>query len=224
MERLKDLIKSQLVDFPDFDYYIPIIEKAENNQLDHPDISIECCNSIIQGICKTIILRLDKTLDEDYFKRKDTQDIIKPALKLLQANDDVYENDFVTRAVSLALAISTLRNARGDISHGKSVPKVLFSNLELARTVIDMTSSLMAYTLASFFALKLEATDLDVDEELLEQSTVYADNPDFNDYLDELYPLDGKMRYSEALYDKYYEDYEIQLGEFEYQQEQDLME
>ena len=214
MERLKELIKSQLTAFPDFAYYLPIIEKALNNQHPHPDIAIECCNSIIQGLCKTIILRLDDSSSDEDFKRKDTQDIIKPALKLLRANDDVYESDFATRAASLALAISTLRNARGDISHGKSVPKLLCSNLELARTVVEMTDSLMSYTLASFFALALDVAEAEPEEEVGDQLIAYDANPDFNDYLDELYPLDGKLVYSEALYDKYYEDYEIQLQEF----------
>ncbi len=211
MDRLENLIKENLSDFPDFIYYLPIIDKANKNQYQHPDITIECCNSLIQGICKTIILNLDLSSSENDFKKKDTQDIIKPALKLIKAGDNVYENDFATRAASLALAISTLRNARGDISHGKAVPKVISSNLELARTAKEITSSLLSYTLASYYSISLS---LETDDK--DQSTIisYDDNSDFNDYLDELYPLDGRVLYSEALYDKYYDDYEIQLSEY----------
>ncbi|MEH1869572.1 MAG: hypothetical protein V7K69_31880 [Nostoc sp.] len=42
----------------------------------------------------------------------------------------------------------------------------------------------------------------------------YEDNPEFNDLLDEEFPLDGKLLYSQALYKLYYEDYEIRLQTF----------
>ena len=44
----------------------------------------------------------------------------------------------------------------------------------------------------------------------------------FNEFLDEQYPLDGKPRYSRALYDQYSEDYEIQLQDFIDSKEQEL--
>jgi hypothetical protein len=40
-----------------------------------------------------------------------------------------------------------------------------------------------------------------------------------NDLLDEEYPYDGKLLYSQALYRMYYEDYEIQLKSFLDEQE-----
>lgn len=42
----------------------------------------------------------------------------------------------------------------------------------------------------------------------------YGDNADFNEYLDELNPMEGKLLYSEALFHLYLEDYEIQLGSY----------
>ncbi len=128
MDGLKKLINRHLEDFPEFVYYLPIIDKAERNEIPHPDISIECCNSLIQGICKTIIIRLDPLKTATDLKKSDTQDLVKPALKLLKHNDDVVEDDFVRRSVSITFAISTLRNARGDISHGKAVPKEIQSD------------------------------------------------------------------------------------------------
>lgn len=58
MESLKNLIVINRDKFPEFEYYIPIIEKAQSNQEKHPDITIECCNSLVQGISKTIIFSL----------------------------------------------------------------------------------------------------------------------------------------------------------------------
>lgn len=58
MNSLKELIIKNKEKFPEFEYYIPIIETAERNQEEHPDITIECCNSLVQGISKTIIFSL----------------------------------------------------------------------------------------------------------------------------------------------------------------------
>lgn len=217
MDSLKKLINRHKPDFPEFNYYLPIIEKAENNELTHPDICIECCNSLIQGICKTIIIRLDDSKSEADFKAANTQDIVRPAMKLLKLNDDVVEDDFVRRSSSLALAVSTLRNARGDISHGRSVPKMLHSDMQLSKLVMGMTESFLRYTLACFYAIELSQED----EEDVFQKVSYEEYPEFNEYLDSLYPWDGKMLYSESLYDRYYEDYDIQLQEYLEQQELD---
>ena len=222
MKSLKDLINRHISEFPDFDYYLPIIEKAERNLIEQPDISIECCNSLIQGISKTIILTLDPSRTRAELNKRKTQDLFKPALELLKQNDDVYEDDFARRSASIAIATSTLRNARGDISHGKAVPKLLKSDQDLARVILEMTESLLRYTLACFYTVELEKRELEatvVDTKPEEKLIAYEDNPDFNDFLDEQNPLDGKMLYSYALYTLYLEEYIIQMDEFQYDQE-----
>ena len=116
----------------------------------------------------------------------------------------------------LASTIANLRNARGDISHGRAVPKVLQSDVELARLVMEITNSLLRYTLASFFVIDLEKQAKEIEEEerqsAQEEDLIkYEANPEFNDLLDEEYPYEGKLLYSQALYELYYEDYEIRL-------------
>ncbi len=220
MESLKSLITRNLDQFPDFEYYIPIIEKAERNQEPHPDIAIECCLSLIQGISKTIILRLDKNADS---KKLDTDNNecrahnqFKRAIKLLKENDDIYEDAFTGSCSGLAQTIANLRNARGDISHGRAVPKTLQSDIELSRLIMEITDSLLRYTLGSFFAIDLtkKAGELERIAQEEEDLIKYENNAEFNDFLDEEYPLDGKLLYSKALYALYYEDYEIRLQDF----------
>lgn len=224
MERLKALIEENLTEFPEFGYYLPIVEKALNYQDSRPDTAIECCNSLLQGFSKTVLLNLDPTatvVDLDSRAEAGTDKLIKRALRCLKANDDVYEDDFASRGASLALAIATLRNARGDISHGKAVPKLLESHSSLAKVTNEMAGSLLRYILASYLTIlisrrqKFESLEPE-DPKLL----AYGDNTEFNEYLDELYPLDGKLLYSEALFNLYLEDYEIQLSEFRAIQEE----
>jgi hypothetical protein len=224
MDSLNGLISRNLDKFPQFEYYIPIIEKAERNLEPHPDIAIECCLSLIQGISKTIILNLDKTADPQKLDKDNNEcrvhNQFKRAAELLKANDTIYETAFTGSCSGLASKIADLRNARGDISHGRAVPKILQSDMELARLVMEITDSLLRYTLASFFAINLEkqAKELEEMEKHIQEEEAnlikYKDNPEFNDLLDEEYRLDGKLLYSQALYELYYEDYEIRLQTF----------
>ncbi|MFB2895192.1 hypothetical protein ACE1CI_19970 [Aerosakkonemataceae cyanobacterium BLCC-F50] len=328
MDSLKELIIKNKEKFPEFEYYIPIIEIAERNQEEHPDIAIECCNSLVQGISKTIIFSilssfitsisklpkvdikkliknesvhiqfstalsiLEKDIDDSVFfnlienafqslqnkkpnnneinkigsifreaikisqeKRMDGEELqfliaceklifdektlffeliqnasfslnqkpnsedanFKQAIKLLYDHGDILEIDFIRACQTLINKISNFRNDRGDISHGREVPKLLKSDINLSRLIVEITESLLRYTLASFFILDLEkkAQEFEVTEVKEKEIIIgYGDNPEFNDFLDEEYPLDGKLLYSEALYNLYYEDYEIRLQAF----------
>jgi len=228
MDSLKSLITRCLAQFPDFEYYIPIIEKAERNQEPHPDIAIECCLSLIQGISKTIILKLDKIADPDKLEEDRHESRVhhqfKRAAELLKENNDIYETAFTGSCSRLASNLASLRNARGDISHGRAVPKTLQSDIELARLIMEITDSLLRYTLGSFFAIDLDkkAKEVEAIEKIAQEEEdliKYKDNPEFNDLLDEEYPYGDKLLYSQALYELYYEDYEIRLKTFFYEQE-----
>ena len=333
MDSLQDLIVRNRDKFPEFEYYLPIIEKAKQNQEDHPDITIECCNSLIQGISKTIIFSslssflrslnrlprvdmqkliknesvhvqfstalniLEKGIEDSVFfeliekafnslrskqpnesdsnriklvfneaikisaeqklegdeikflmscgellndqktsffalvqnaslslNRKSVSDdaTFKEAIKVLSNHGDILEIDFIKACQTLINKISNFRNDRGDISHGREVPKTLRSDVNLSRLIIEMTESLLRYTLAAFFIVDLErkAREFETSEIQKEEVKIsYKKETKFNNLLDEKYPLDGKMIYSQALYELYYEDYAIQFQAFLDEQE-----
>src|SRR3712207_3269155 len=97
MQRASKLIKANQGTFPDCVYYLPLFSKARRNICNHPDICIETCKSLIEGISKTIILGLDKTAKREELDKKDVEPLAKMAAKLLKANDDVIEEHFVNR-------------------------------------------------------------------------------------------------------------------------------
>lgn len=219
MQRTTKLIKANQDQFPNCAYYLPLFSKARRNLTKHPDISIETCKSLLEGISKTIILGLDSSAVSGDLDRKDVEPLVKSAARLLKANDDVIEENFINRVSGLAHSLGALRNARGDISHGKAVPKAQESGCDFARLCLQMTDAMAFYMLQSYFTVtKPVSTMPSVGEEeavlLLPggiQDIAYDDNPEFNDELDAQYPLDGKLLYSAALYRLYYEDYVIAL-------------
>ena len=200
------------------------ISAIENYHQDlHTGVSLDCCNSLLQSICKTIITQIDlniegKTLNKG--AKSETNNLISEAAKLLQKNDDLYERNFISQLSQIGKHINELRNARGDLSHGKHIPKELLNDQDLSRLLREITESLSRYLISSFFSFKLEQfkKEPEIEKDLIK----YEDesNRKFNEFLDEDYPYEGKLLYSQALYTLYYEDYTIQLQDFLDQQEQ----
>jgi len=220
MRRATELIIQNAGRFPEFRYYISIMKKAERNLSNQPDICIETCKSVLEGVSKSIIERLDQTANREVLDNKEVGPLIKQAARLLKQNENVIEDDFVSRCSSLAYALATLRNERGDISHGKAVPKSAQSNDSLSTLSMEMTDGIVFYMLDAFFRMsQLEPPPAEVekspegDADTLE-IIPYEESEDFNLTLDEEYPLDGKLFYSFALYELYYEDYVIRLSAY----------
>ena len=224
MDSLEALVKRHIKEFPDFQYYgafAEFISAIENYHQDlHTGVSLDCCNSLLQSICKTIITQIDTEIEGKSLNKgakSETNNLISEAAKLLQKNDDVYERDFISKLSQMGKHINELRNARGDLSHGKHIPKELLNDQDLSRLLREITESLSRYLISSFFSFKLEQfkKEPEIEKDLIR----YEDNPEFNEFLDEDYPYEGKLLYSQALYTLYYEDYEIQLQAFLDEQE-----
>jgi hypothetical protein len=220
VQRSSKLIKDNQAHFPECAYYLPLFGKARRNIVAHPDICIETCKALLEGIAKTIILGLDATAVREDLDKKDVEPVVKMAARLLRANDDVIEDNFVNRVGGLAHSLGALRNARGDISHGKAVPKIEESDRSFARLCLQMTDAVTFYMLQSFFSRTLPPPPMVIDDDDSAElqllpggipNTEYEDNHAFNEELDRQYPLDGKLLYSDALYRLYYEDYLIEL-------------
>jgi hypothetical protein len=221
MKQATEIIVSNAGRYPEFRYYISIMKKAERNLSNQPDICIEVCKSLLEGVSKSIIERLDPTADRKELDKKDVDPLVKKAAQLLKKADNIIEDNFVTRCSSLAHALATLRNERGDISHGKAVPKTASSNDRLSALCLSMTENVLCYMLDAFYSIspQPEEPSKEVDEVVEPEPDLpvvsYDENADFNDWLDEKYPLpEGRLIYSSALYELYYEDYVIQLEEF----------
>ncbi len=195
LDRHKDLHKH-------FEYYYTIIEKIENNVTKNPDISIESSKSLLEGVSKTVALRLNNSVAETRVNKMEVQAIVKMACDCIDEKIGL-ELEFPRRAASLVQRMGELRNSRGDISHGKAAPKKYTSDVETAKMVMRVTDCILTYILTAFFAI-----DLSYKEEIK-----YEDNPEYNAFLDESYYLEGIV-YSQALYDQDYDAYEEQLRDY----------
>ena len=170
--------------------------------------------SLIEGVSKTIIKKLDKTASDDDLKKMDVMPLFKRAANKLAEFDEELELDFINRTGSLIENFGQIRNARGDISHGRAAPKEIISSPQFSNLVAKVTEALAFYVLEHFFRLELP------DEDEIE----FKDNPDFNVWLDEANLL-GNLSYSLALFEQDKIAYEQQLLEYssEHEEFEDLI-
>ncbi|HEY5591943.1 MAG TPA: abortive infection family protein [Paludibacter sp.] len=198
MKQTKEVLNRLENQYSNIDYYYTIVEKIEENVDSNPDITIECCKALLEGLSKFILKQIDVSYDALIIDKTDFQPLVKQSmLKLSQYNEDL-EIDFINKANKLIVSIGEVRNKRGDISHGKLSPKEFLSDSHFSNLVMNMTDNLLFYILSCFSNI------------VFKKELEYDDNPDFNEKLDNENDF-GYLSYSKALFDQDIEAYKQEL-------------
>lgn len=198
MEKTKAIISANLEKHSHFEEYFKIIDIIHANEFENPDICIESCKALIEGISKTIIINLDNTKTPENIDDDNLPKLFKESMNLLSDNCEDIEGDFVIRFSAIIQVLGEIRNKRGDISHGRMAPKAIFSSRKLATTVKNMTECILEYVLEHYFTLDFTNGKL-VYEEMEEYNSWLDDNTDF--------PI-KKAKFSQLLYENDLDDYE----------------
>ncbi len=213
MELTKKLINENIHKFDGINYYNLHIDKIEKNIFIYPDVTIESCKSLVEWICKTIILKLSPWINQAGIKKLDNTDfveIFKDAIEKLSDKCDI-EPEFSNLYKNTINKIGKIRNNRWDLSHWKSIPKNENSSPEFALFISRYTDSFLSYILEYFFNLDLSYLEV----------VNYEDNEEFNNSIDDDQNLVW-ISYSEALY---YQDYNLYYEKLEnYLDENGLLE
>jgi hypothetical protein len=209
MNKIETLIKVNIDKHPNFEEYFKIIYVIKENENTNPDICIESCKALIEGVSKTIYNKVDASKSiAELDKYTSVEKLFKDAIsKLAEKCDDDFEGDFVRQYSSMIHVIGEIRNKRGDISHGRVAPKPIYSSVKFASTVVKMTSSILEYILEHYFQLDINPIiKLDFDAEEMEV---------YNSWLDDSvsFPI-AKARYSKVLYENDYDEYEIGYNDY----------
>ncbi|WP_461629433.1 hypothetical protein [Labilibaculum euxinus] len=198
MEKTRKIISENIEKHGHFEEYFKIIEIIHANEFANPDICIESCKALIEGISKTIIVNLDNTRTAENIDDDNLPKLFKESMNLLSDNCEDIEGDFVIRFSAIIQVLGEIRNKRGDISHGRMAPKAVFSSRKLASTVKNMTESILEYVLEHYFLLDFSNGKL-----------VYEDMEEYNKWLDDNtdFPI-KKAKYSQLLYENDLDEYE----------------
>jgi hypothetical protein len=190
MNKTRQIINDNKEKFSEFGYYHNVIDKIEENIEKMPDISIESCKALVEGLSKTILKKMGEVYIEKGRNADSPNNLLKKTLNILSKYSNI-DMVFAQTACGLLLRISEVRNERGDISHGKASPKEFVSDQDLAESVMHMTDGIVFYILKVYFKVGLSFVD----------EIKYEDNDEFNQFLDGENVLDG-VSYSKALFDQ----------------------
>ncbi|MEN8134339.1 MAG: abortive infection family protein [Thermodesulfobacteriota bacterium] len=198
MEKLKHEI--QRVKRHNLEYYQSHLTLVEGYIEEKPDISIETCKALIEGI-SILALYLLKQEPLSSHNNDNLFDVFTRALLELQKGRGFSDVDMVRRVGSVVHHLGEIRNSHCDIGHGRASLKDQVNDADFAEFIIGITDNLCTYMLRRL-------------DQLSEKELKYEDNPAFNEYLDEETPMPGKILYSKALFEQELETYEIQLGDY----------
>lgn len=95
MKKTKAIISANLEKHSHFEEYFKIIDIIRANEFDNPDICIESCKALIEGISKTIIVNLDNTKTPENIDDDKLSKLFKKSIILLSNNCEDFEGDFV---------------------------------------------------------------------------------------------------------------------------------
>lgn len=212
MLKVVQIITAKKDEIPNFSEYLKIVKIIEENKDSNPDICIETCKSLVEGMSKQILLFLDASQSTNTVGKLNFPDLFKKTLEKILEFDSAFEIDFTESAFFIIARLGQIRNKRGEISHGKSYPKDEQSSALLSDLVVSTTDALLTYILISFYSIDL-TKHLPIPYDL---------NPKYNSYLDEAHQslMDLGILYSKALYDQDYIQYKQLLLEYNSSQEE----
>lgn len=203
MDKLKHEI--QRIKRHNLEYYHSHLDLIETYIEEKPDISIETCKAVIEGISKlSLHILLQKPLADQ--NKEDFTPLCRRALNELQKGRGFSDSGLCQRLAGVVHYIGEIRNAHCDIGHGRASLKEQVNDADFAELIIGITENLGTYMLRRL-------------DYLAEPVLEYEDNPDFNNYLDELNSLPNNVLFSKALFDQEPETYEVELGDYKLQLE-----
>lgn len=202
MDKTRNIIKANEGKYNEFSEYLKIVEIIEKHISLMPDVAIENCKSLIEGISRKILDKLGQYYRDGGRRPESASSLARKVLNQLLPKSE-FDAVVVQTSDTLITRISEIRNERGDISHGRSYPKTNYSDSNLAELIVNTTDSYIFYVLNIFF---------NKDWSYLDEIN-YIDNVDFNDMMDTENTLPG-ISYSKALFDQDIISYKEQLKDY----------
>lgn len=221
MELTREAIKNTSSQIEGIDGYYLLIDKIQNNVNVHPDIAVESCKSLIEGLCKKALI----LLSEEYRNDKKIRKLCDNEMSALVTNafNEVFQNNleaqlyialygfieqnskyhniinkskgkFGDSAFNSISKLNAIRGQRGDISHGRIYPKLYESPVHFSKSIMSITDGICSYMVYEFAETLKSITK--------EESLSFEDLGEYNDWLDNTisnFPIINE-RYSKILY------------------------
>ncbi|HAV5328167.1 abortive infection protein [Acinetobacter johnsonii] len=172
--------------------------------------TIECCKSLLESVFKNLIVSLDQAASEKEINKSDLGELCSWVKKCLIEHEVIVELipkeefNLVFSSINQWIRfLGQVRNKLGEVSHGKIFPKPYSLDTTTAYFIAHNTDGFIFFLINLMIKIGRHT-----------EKYKYEKFADFNDYLDELNPLEGKLLYSRALYDQDYDAYSEELDNY----------
>ena len=193
MDTLKNIINKNKNNYPGLKEYIVMINGSEDNVKAKPDISIEYSKAVFEGVSKYIITKTDHSPSKKLENLSTREHIIEVSKALDKRNKNTDIQTFSDVFESFACLLSSTRNTKGEVCHGKYYPKFNTSSIQTAEMTLQITDAIVHYILYLF---------LELPEKERKEEDKYENYIEFNKQLDAKNQLPNNISYSKALYEQ----------------------
>lgn len=183
---------------PSFIPFLDHIEVVEKNIVSNPTICVETCKSLLEGICKTILMNKDIKIENDIKFHA----LIQKTIEVVLNTDEAYRSDISDlgrRIGSVSQKLGEIRNNVSFVSHGMDV-----LNPKLTETIsifaCKITDTIGGFILSCYINNRVVSADHRIH---------YEDCKSFNDDFDDLNPMSFELSASLALFAQDYEAYKV---------------
>jgi hypothetical protein len=190
------------------------IQEIEANLKERPGLVFDYAKSLVETTCKTILKEMGQTADESWKIQQLASITLKAVVRVPAGHPDpdAAKDRLETTLkglVGVVHGLGELRNLDGELGHGKEADRITMSSFhaEFAARAADAVVKFL-----------VEAHRSAQEADGVPSSLSYYENPDFNDYVDNLHPacviLVGEYKASEVLYQMDRQTYSDALAEY----------
>lgn len=190
------------------------IREIEANLKERPGLVFDYAKSLVETTCKTILKEIGQTADENWKIQQLASFTLKAVVRAPaghpapEAAKDRLETT-LKGLVGIVHGLGELRNLDGELGHGKEADRITMSSFhaEFAARAADAVVKFLVEAHRS--AQEADGTPT---------SLSYYENPEFNDYVDDLHPpciiFVGQYKASEVLFQMDRQTYSDALAEY----------
>ncbi|MFO1524491.1 MAG: abortive infection family protein [Turneriella sp.] len=171
-------IRENLEATPSFMPYLDYLTIIEDNVITNPTLCVETCKALIEGVCKTILINRNIVFSETIKFHALVGDTIAVVIR----TDDTSRSDIMElgrRIAAVAHKLGEIRNSSGFVSHGMDVLNPRLTET-LAKFASRVTDTIAGFILNCYGNNRAANPDHRIH---------YEDCTAFNEYFDELNPL-----------------------------------
>lgn len=197
------------------------IREIEANVKDRPGLVFDYAKSLIETTCKTIFKEMGKSADEGWSVQQLARFTMKAVVRVPDGHPDPASaknrlETALSGLVGVVHGLGELRNLDGELGHGKEADRI---------TLEACHAEFAARSADAVIKFLVEAHRNAQEADGAAPAISYFENPEFNDYVDELHPavsiLAGQYKASEVLFQMDRQTYKDARDEYREQQDQD---